>query len=87
MARKFSNMQVISIDKATELKGILSQEDLAFYIVLSTLATLSRAELKESVIKNSSILALLETVPDTNDILDNFMMGRYEQFQRQLNTI
>ena len=80
-------MQVISIDKATELKGILSQEDLAFYIVLSTLATLSRAELKESVIKNSSILALLETVPDTNDILDNFMMGRYEQFQRQLNTI
>ncbi len=30
---------------------------------------------------------MLETIPDMNDILDNFMMGRYEAFQRQLNRI
>ena len=30
---------------------------------------------------------MLETIPDTSDILDNFMMGRYEAFQRQLNKI
>ena len=65
----------------------LTQEELAYYIVLSSLSTLTRNELRESVITNSSILSLLETIPDTNDILDNFMMGRYELFQRQLNRI
>ena len=30
---------------------------------------------------------MLEMIPDTNDILDNFMMGRYEAFQRQINRI
>jgi len=30
---------------------------------------------------------MLETIPDTSDILDNFMMGRYEAFQQQLNKI
>lgn len=80
-------MQIISIDSIPELRGILTQEELAYYVVLSSLSTLTRNELRESVITNSSILSLLETVPDTNDILDNFMMGRYELFQRQLNRI
>lgn len=87
MARKFYGMQIISIDGIPELNGVLTQEELAFYVVLSSLATLTRNELRENVITNSSILSLLETVPDTNDILDNFMMGRYELFQRQLNRI
>lgn len=48
---------------------------------------LTRAELRSDVITNSSILSMLETIPDMNDILDNFMMGRYEAFQKQLNRI
>ena len=72
MARKFYGMQIISIDGIPELNGVLTQEELAFYVVLSSLATLTRNELRENVITNSSILSLLETVPDTNDILDNF---------------
>ena len=82
MARKFSNMHIISIDGVTEFTNVLTQEELAYYVVLSTLATLSRSELRESVYSNSSILSMLETIPDTSDILDNFMMGRYEAFQR-----
>jgi len=87
MARKFSGMQIVSIDGVPELNNVLTQEELAYYVVLSSLATLTRNELRESVITNSSILSMLETIPDTNDILDNFMMGRYETFQRQLNRI
>jgi len=87
MARKFSHMQIAQIDQMPELANVLTQEEVAFYIVLSSLATLTRAELRDSVIANSSILSLLETIPDTNDILDNFMMGRYEAFQKQLNRI
>jgi len=87
MARKFSNMHIISIDGVAEFTNVLTQEELAYYVVLSTLATLSRSELRDSVYSNSSILSMLETIPDTSDILDNFMMGRYEAFQRQLNKI
>ncbi len=87
MARKFASMQIISIENLPELKGILTQEELAYYVVLSSLSTLTRTELREDVITNSSILSMLEIIPDTNDILDNFMMGRYEAFQRQLNCI
>jgi len=73
-------MQIISIENLPELKGILTQEELAYYVVLSSLSTLTRTELREDVITNSSILSMLEIIPDTNDILDNFMMGRYEAF-------
>ena len=87
MARKFANMQIVGLQALPELNGILTQEELAFYIVLSSLACLTRSELRESVITNSTILSLLETVPETNEILDNFMMGRYEAFCRQMNQI
>ena len=73
-------MHIISIDGVAEFTNVLTQEELAYYVVLSTLATLSRSELRESVYSNSSILSMLETIPDTSDILDNFMMGRYEAF-------
>jgi len=63
-----------------ELEGYLSVEDLAFYVVLSSIVTLTRNELRENVIANSTILSLMEMVPDTNEILDNFRMGRYEAF-------
>lgn len=80
MARKFSNMQIVSIESVPQFANVLTQEELAYYVVLSTLATLTRSELRESVYSNSSILSMLETIPDTSDILDNFMMGRYEAF-------
>jgi len=63
-----------------DLEGYLSVEELAYYIVLSSIVTLTRNELRENVIANSTILSLLEMVPETNEILDNFRMGRYEAF-------
>ena len=66
----------------TDLKGILTQEDLSYYIVLVCLSQMSRNELKENIQNNSAILSLLETNPDTEDILENFMLGRFEKFQR-----
>lgn len=71
----------------TDLKGILTQEDLSYYIVLVCLSKLSRNELKENVLTNSAILSLLEQNPDTVDILEDFMLGRFEKLQRQLNQI
>ena len=73
-------MQIVDLESLPELKGIFTQEELAYYVVLSSLATLTRAELREGVAVNSSILSMLETIPDASDILENFMMGRYEQF-------
>ena len=63
-----------------ELKGILTQEDLSYYIVLVCLSQMSRNELKENVLNNSAILSMLEVNPDTEEILDNFMLGRFEKF-------
>ena len=71
----------------TDLKGILTQEDLSYYIVLVCLSKLSRNELKENVLTNSAILSLLEQNPDTVDCLEDFMLGRFEKLQRQLNII
>lgn len=80
MANKFANITEVSIAQMTELKGILTQEDLSYYIVLVCLSQMSRNELKENVLNNSAILSLLETNPDTADILENFMLGRFERF-------
>ena len=63
-----------------DLEGYLTVEELAYYVVLSSIVTLTRNELRENVIANSTILTLLEMVPETNDILDNFRMGRYSEF-------
>ena len=71
----------------TDLKGILTQEDLAYYIVLVCLSKFSRKELKENILTNSAILSLLEQNPDTVDCLEDFMLGRFEKLQRQLNII
>ena len=71
----------------SELKGILTQEDLSYYIVLVCLSQLTRNELKENILTNSAILSLLEQNPDTVDILEDFMLGRFEKLQRQLNQI
>ena len=87
MANKFANLQEVSIGQMTDLKGILTQEDLSYYIVLVCLSKLSRNELKENVLTNSAILSLLEQNPDTVDILADFMLGRFEKLQRQLNQI
>lgn len=48
---------------------------------------MSRNELKESVLNNSAILSLLETNADTHNILEDFMLGKFEQFQKRLNVI
>ena len=80
MANKFSNISEVSVGQMTELQGILTQEDLSYYIVLVCLSQMSRNELKENILNNSAILSLLETNPDTADILENFMLGRFEKF-------
>ena len=85
MANKLANLNELSVTQMTELKGILTQEDLSCYVVLVCLSEMSRNELKENVLNNSAILSLLETNPDTAEILENFTLGRFEKFQKQLN--
>lgn len=87
MANKFITLQDLNIAQMDELKGIVSQDDLSCYVVLCCLSELSRNELKESVLNNSAILSLLETNADTHNILEDFMLGKFEQFQKRLNVI
>ena len=47
----------------------------------------NRQELRETVMTNSSILSLLEMNPETADILEKYMTGRYEAFLLQLGRI
>lgn len=81
MANKLANLSDLTVTQMTDLKNILSMEDLSCYVTLVCLSELSRNELKENVLNNSAVLSLLETNPDCAGILENFMLGRFEKFQ------
>jgi len=46
-----------------------------------------RLEIKNNLLSCSSILSLLECFPETADVFDNFMNGRFQALQNSLNQI
>jgi hypothetical protein len=46
-------------------------------MVLMCLATMTRKELKHTVLASSSVLQLLELQPETADILENYLNGKF----------
>ncbi len=61
--------------------------DLAYYITIVSLYSMSRKEMKEMVLQSSQFKNLMEIVPETTDIMENFLNGKYMEFQRSLSLI
>jgi COP9 signalosome complex subunit 1 len=85
--RLLLGMPSLTIGTGTDLASMLTSEELAFYIVLMCLYSLTRNEIKNKVLKSSSVLSLLDMQPETSDIFENYLNGRFEKFQSQLNLI
>lgn len=62
-----------------ELKGCITMDEIAYYIVLTVLSSMPRDEIQENIMKNSSILTLLESNTYTQNVLENFLLGKYEE--------
>ena len=48
---------------------------------------MTRKELKQNVLTSSSLIQLLEEQPDTADIFENYLNGKFQRFQAQLTSI
>lgn len=54
--------------------------DIAFYITLCALSSLNRKELKTKILGSSNFKNLMEQVPETQDIVENYLNGKYMEF-------
>ena len=79
MARQFANMDFGNLRDLNELKGCITMDEIAYYIVLTVLSSMPRDEIQENIMKNSSILTLLESNTYTQNVLENFLLGKYEE--------
>jgi COP9 signalosome complex subunit 1 len=61
--------------------------DLAYYITIVSLYSMTRKEMKQMVLQSSQFKNLMEIVPETTDIIENFLNGKYMEFQRSLSSI
>ena len=75
------------IDGNAELAQFVSGKHLAYYLVLTCLAHMNRLELKNEVMSKSHVLSLLENYEDLSKTFDNFLNGRFEALQSQINSI
>ncbi len=75
------------IDENQDLNGFVSGRDIAHYIVVSSLAYMSRLEIKNNLLQTSCILGLIEMYPETSDIFDSALNGRYKKMQESLSQI
>jgi hypothetical protein len=76
-AFRLSNISIV--DDNVLLKTV-SFKDLAYYLTLTSLYSLNRKELKQIILTSSNLKALQEIAPDSADIIENFLNGRYTEF-------
>lgn len=77
----------LMIDSNPDLSAFLSAHHLAQFIVVAALADMPRNEIKQELLQASSILSLLECYPETADIFDSFLNGRFTQLNESLSQI
>ena len=61
MARQFAEMDFGNLRDLSPLKGTLTMDDICYYIVLSVLSSMPREEIQSTIMKNSSILTMLDS--------------------------
>lgn len=62
------------------LLSLLTPTDLSYYLTLSSLYSLNRKELRDLVLSSSQLKNLMELTPETQDIIENFLNGKYKEF-------
>jgi len=65
-------------------------QDLAFYVVICTLKSLNRSDIKNTIMQASGFKTLMERSSSSGnleDVLENFLNGHYMDFQRQIAQI
>jgi len=69
------------------ISSLLTPTDLAYYITITALTTLNRKDMKNLVMQSSQFKNLMEIVPETSDIIENYLNGKYKEFQSSLQEI
>lgn len=68
---------------------LVHPRDLAFYVTLCSLHSLNRTELKGLILSAAGFKTLMEGASEigVSDVIENFLNGRYMDYQRQMATI
>ncbi|CDW76767.1 cop9 signalosome complex subunit 1 [Stylonychia lemnae] len=83
-AAKFSSIQVV--DTYALLKYI-SQQDLAYYVIVCSLSSMKRSDLKSQIMNSSNYKNIMEQAPNASETIESLLNGRYMEFLTQLNQI
>lgn len=70
----------VSLVDDSQIYRICTPTDLAFYITLCSLSQLDRKNLRTHILSSSNFKNLMEQVPETTDIIENYLNGRYMEF-------
>jgi 26S proteasome subunit RPN7 len=72
----------ISIIDETAMLTIARPKDLAFYAIICAMKSMSRSDIKTQILSASGFKNLMEMAgsPQTEDVLENFLNGRYMDF-------
>lgn len=90
-AIRFANNVTVTDEVA--LSEFVRSKDLAFYVVICSLHSLSRKEIKEFILSAPGYKALMESTSEggssisVSDVIENFLNGRYMEYQTQINAI
>lgn len=85
----------IAISDESALTEFVRAKDLAFYVVLCSLHSLNRKEIKQHILSAPGYKALMESTNEgatgasinVSDVIENFLNGRYMDYQNQINEI
>jgi COP9 signalosome complex subunit 1 len=68
-----------------QLSTILSTQDLAIYVTLCSLATLNRTSIRKLVLENHEYKSILDSVPMTRILLNEYLEGKYSSVLEKLS--
>jgi polyhydroxyalkanoate synthesis regulator protein len=83
LCEDFPELSLETVDFAR----VLSKKDLALYTIVLALSELNRLEIKDKVLKNPMIAQIIEYYPDASNIFEDYLNGKFESFQLQMNEI
>jgi COP9 signalosome complex subunit 1 len=69
-----------------QLTTILSTQDLAIYVTLCSLATFNRNNIRKLLLDNREYKSILDTVPMTRILLNEYLEGKYSSVLEKLNS-
>jgi COP9 signalosome complex subunit 1 len=81
----------VTVTDELALSEFVRAKDLAYYLVICALHSLTRKEIKQHILSAPGYKALMDStnygVLNVSDVIENFLNGRYMDYQAQINTI